>query len=57
MLFVCWKQGWLYIKEDIDASVNLGLNHPMGPLVLADFLGLDTLYYIASSVYEEFKKL
>ncbi len=43
-------------REDIDVAVNLGLNHPMGPLTLADFLGLDTLYYIASSMYEEFKE-
>lgn len=43
-------------REDIDVAVNLGLNHPMGPLKLADFLGLDTLYYIASSMYEEFKE-
>ena len=42
-------------RDDIDVAVNLGLNHPMGPLALADFLGIDTLYYIASSMYEEFK--
>jgi 3-hydroxybutyryl-CoA dehydrogenase len=42
-------------REDIDVAVNLGLNHPMGPLALADFLGVDILYYIASAMYEEFK--
>jgi 3-hydroxybutyryl-CoA dehydrogenase len=43
-------------REDIDAAVNLGLNHPMGPLTLADFLGIDTLYYAACDMYEKFKE-
>lgn len=42
-------------KEDIDAAINLGLNHPMGPLTLADLIGLDTVYYITSAIYEETK--
>ncbi|MFC1934290.1 3-hydroxyacyl-CoA dehydrogenase family protein [Chloroflexota bacterium] len=42
-------------KEDIDTGINLGLNHPMGPLTLADLIGLDTLDFIASSIYDEFK--
>ena len=42
-------------REDIDTSINLGLNHPMGPLTLADFVGLDTLHYIAVAMYDEFK--
>ena len=42
-------------KEDIDQGAVLGLNHPMGPLTLMDFIGLDTLYYIACSMYDEFK--
>lgn len=42
-------------KEDIDQSVVLGLNHPMGPLTLSDFVGLDTLYFVANAMYEEFK--
>ncbi|GGZ00559.1 3-hydroxyacyl-CoA dehydrogenase family protein [Novosphingobium colocasiae] len=33
--------------EDIDAGMRLGANHPMGPLTLADFVGLDTLYEIS----------
>jgi 3-hydroxybutyryl-CoA dehydrogenase len=45
----------LATKEDIDASMVLGCNHPMGPLRLADFIGLDNLYYISEAMYEEFK--
>ena len=41
-------------REDIDTAVNLGLNHPMGPLALTDLIGLDTVYFIAKSIYEEF---
>ncbi len=41
--------------EDIDAGVTLGLNHPLGPLSVADLVGLDTLYFIANSIYEELK--
>ncbi len=39
--------------EDIDTGVKLGLNHPMGPLELADLVGLDTCLYIASVLHEE----
>ena len=42
-------------REDIDTAINLGLNHPMGPLALADLIGLDTVFFIASAIYEEFK--
>jgi 3-hydroxybutyryl-CoA dehydrogenase len=41
-------------KEDIDTSINLGLNHPMGPLTLADLVGLDTVLFIANGIYDEF---
>lgn len=41
-------------KEDIDTAITLGLNHPMGPLTLLDFVGLDTTYYIAEAMYAEF---
>jgi 3-hydroxybutyryl-CoA dehydrogenase len=39
--------------EDIDTAVKLGLNHPMGPLTLADFVGLDTLLAIAEVLHRE----
>jgi len=42
-------------KEDIDKTMRLGLNHPMGPLELADFIGLDTVYYILTAMHEELK--
>jgi 3-hydroxybutyryl-CoA dehydrogenase len=40
--------------EDIDTAVKLGLNHPMGPLELADYVGLDTMLYISESMAEAF---
>ena len=42
--------------EDIDAGMMLGCAHPMGPLTLADLIGLDTLRSIADSMYEEYKE-
>ncbi|HEX2910239.1 MAG TPA: 3-hydroxybutyryl-CoA dehydrogenase [Chloroflexia bacterium] len=42
-------------REDIDNGMKLGCGHPMGPLTLSDFIGLDTLYYIANIMFEEFK--
>ncbi len=42
-------------REDIDTGLTSGLNHPLGPLSLADLVGLDTLYFIANSTYAEFK--
>jgi len=38
--------------EDIDTAVKLGLNHPMGPLALADFIGLDTCLSIAEVLHQ-----
>lgn len=43
-------------REDIDNAMKLGCGHPMGPLTLADFVGLDTTYYIANVMFEEFKE-
>jgi 3-hydroxybutyryl-CoA dehydrogenase len=40
--------------EDIDTAVRLGLNHPMGPLTLADLIGLDTVLAIAEVLYRDF---
>ena len=39
-------------KEDIDTAVNLGLNHPMGPLTLADLIGNDVVLAMADGIYE-----
>lgn len=41
--------------EDVDAVVTLGLRHPMGPLRLLDFIGLDTTLRIAEVLFEEFR--
>ena len=42
--------------DDIDTGMVLGCNHPMGPLALADFIGLDTTLAAAESLYEEFRE-
>src|SRR6478735_6739670 len=42
--------------EDIDVGMVQGCAHPMGPLALADLIGLDTTIAIAESLYEEFKE-
>lgn len=42
-------------REDIDEGMKLGCGHPMGPLTLLDFVGLDTTYYIAQIMFDEFK--
>lgn len=43
-------------REDIDEGMKLGCGHPMGPLTLCDFIGLDVLYAVCDSLYEEFKR-
>lgn len=48
-------QNGMATREDIDAAIKLGMNHPMGPLILLDFVGLDTVLFIADAMYEEFK--
>ena len=42
-------------REDIDEGMKLGCGHPMGPLTLLDFVGLDTTYFIAQIMFDEFK--
>ncbi len=42
--------------EDIDNSMKLGCGHPMGPLTLLDFVGIDTTYYIANIMFDEFRE-
>lgn len=42
-------------KEDIDTVMKLGMNHPMGPLTLADLIGLDTCLAIMETLYDGFK--
>ena len=42
-------------REDIDTAMTLGLNYPMGPLALADLIGLDTVLFIANGIYNEFR--
>ncbi len=48
-------EGGLASKEDIDKGMKLGCGYPMGPFELLDFVGLDTTYYIAQIMYDEFK--
>jgi 3-hydroxybutyryl-CoA dehydrogenase len=43
-------------REDIDEGMRQGCGHPMGPLTLCDFIGLDVLYAVCDSLYEEFKR-
>ena len=40
-------------KEDIDTGMRLGANHPIGPLALADLVGLDTLLMVMETLYRE----
>jgi len=42
--------------DDIDNGMKLGCGYPMGPFTLLDFVGLDTTYYIANIMFEEFRE-
>lgn len=48
---MCLEQGTA-TRDDIDKTLRLGMNHPMGPLQLADFIGLDTCLAIQQTLYE-----
>jgi len=43
-------------REDIDAGMQLGCGHPMGPLRLCDLIGIDVLLSVCDSLFEEFKR-
>jgi len=49
----CLAEG-IASAEDIDKGMKLGMNHPMGPLQLADFVGLDTLLHVMENLYDEY---
>ncbi|HEY2955331.1 MAG TPA: 3-hydroxybutyryl-CoA dehydrogenase [Candidatus Eisenbacteria bacterium] len=50
-----YEQG-LASRDDIDNAMKLGCGYPMGPLFLGDYVGLDTTYYIAQIMFDEFKE-
>jgi 3-hydroxybutyryl-CoA dehydrogenase len=51
----CFEEG-LGTVPDIDNGMKLGCGHPMGPFTLLDFVGLDTTFYIANIMFEEFRE-
>ena len=51
----CHEEG-LGTVEDIDNGMKLGCGYPMGPFTLLDFVGLDTTYYIANIMFDEFRE-
>mgnify|MGYP003338052015 FL=1 len=51
----CLEQG-LGTVEDVDTAMKLGCGYPMGPFALLDFIGLDTTYYIANIMFDEFRE-
>ena len=52
---LCLQEG-VATKESIDGIMKLGMKHPMGPLTLADYIGLDTLLHIMEVLYEGFEE-
>ena len=50
-----FEQG-LASRDDIDNAMKLGCGYPMGPLLLTDYVGLDTTYYISEIMVDEFKE-
>ena len=51
----CYEHG-LASREDIDTGMKFGCGHPMGPLELCDFIGLDTMYHVAEIMFEEYRE-
>jgi 3-hydroxybutyryl-CoA dehydrogenase len=51
----CYEEGFA-TREDIDAGMKLGCGHPMGPLALCDFIGLDVVHAICTCLYDEHKR-
>lgn len=51
---ICTVYEGVSSPEDVDTVMKLGMNHPMGPLTLADFIGLDTCLYIMEVLHEGF---
>jgi 3-hydroxybutyryl-CoA dehydrogenase len=51
----CLEEG-LGTVEDIDKGMKLGCGYPMGPFTLLDFVGLDTTFYIANILFDEFRE-
>ena len=51
---ICAYAEGIASAEDIDKGMKLGMNHPMGPLTLADLVGLDTLLHCMENLYEEY---
>lgn len=49
------QQG-LSVISDIDSAMQLGAGHPMGPLTLCDFIGLDIVYHMANNLHAEFRE-
>lgn len=49
-------EGGLGTVEDIDTAMKLGCGHPMGPFTLLDFVGLDTTFFIANIMFDEFRE-
>ncbi|KAI0048827.1 hypothetical protein FA95DRAFT_1604928 [Auriscalpium vulgare] len=49
---IMWLEKGVATREDIDTTLRLGMNHPMGPLQLADFIGLDTCLAIQQTLYQ-----
>jgi len=48
---IMWLERGVATRDDIDKTLRLGMNHPMGPLQLADFIGLDTCLAIQQTLY------